>query len=195
MVERNVSGNPYAIIPCNSTSNSTNSSDQTQVLGCSAGDAVTLLAPTMMCRISFSGPDPPKCLALIVTETQGTTCVVDLSSTNIGTYWIMVDGQNSSLTFSVTAASLTPRGTVTAVTGTCVKTSDTSVSGCTDGSSMTIDWTLPYPADLTLGLGSTASICGSLTIDWTLPYPTDLTLGLGSTASICGSFTVGGTSV
>ncbi|CUG92628.1 transmembrane protein, putative [Bodo saltans] len=61
MVERNVSSNPYAIIPCNSTSNSTNSSDQTQVLGCSAGDAVTLLAPTMICRISFSGPDPPKC--------------------------------------------------------------------------------------------------------------------------------------
>jgi hypothetical protein len=170
IMERNsTSGSAYA--PKNCSANATtggSSSGDTQVLGCSNGDALTLKSATMMCHVSFSGQDPPACLALVVTADQGTTCVVDTSSSTIGTYWIMVDGKNSSLQFTVTAAALVPRGTVTAVTGSCVKQSSTSVSGCKDGSSMTIDWTLPYPRQLTIGLGSSASICQQFTVGGTL---------------------------
>lgn len=147
--------------------NQTNAENQTQVLGCSNGDALTLKGPSMMCRVGFVGNtgNVPKCLALIVTEQDGTTCVVDVANGTLGTYWIMVDGKNSSLQFSVTAASLTPRGTVTAVTGTCRLITSTSIAGCTDGSSFTVDWTLPYPTTMTLGLGSSASICSSFTVN------------------------------
>ncbi|CUG06316.1 membrane-associated protein, putative, partial [Bodo saltans] len=126
------SGGAYALLNCsrNASTSGDNDDDKTQVLGCSNGDAVTLKAPTMLCGVSFAGGaggDAPKCLALVVTATAGTTCIVDLQTATIGTYWIIVDGKNTSLQFSVTAASLTPRGTVAAVTGTCVKTSDTAV--------------------------------------------------------------------
>lgn len=141
------------------------------VIGCSSGDRVTLVAPAMMiCSVSFIGSlvsSPPRCSALVVTAASGSACVVDLQGATIGTYWIMANGQNTSLQFSVTAAMLSTRGSVVAVTGACVKVSDTVVRGCRDGSSITIDWSLPYPRELTIGISPRVSFCQAFTVTGT----------------------------
>ena len=138
------------------SSNTTNTS--LQVLGCSSGDAITLTAPIPPCGVTFAGPDAPKCLAIIVGD-NGTTCIVNLKNAQVGTYWILVDGMNSSLQFSVTASSLIPRGSVISATLPCVMSSSTVLSGCMDGATIVIDWTLPGAEKLTLGVLSSVSIC------------------------------------
>ncbi|CUI11642.1 transmembrane protein, putative [Bodo saltans] len=162
-------GDGYAPQSCGVPTASSDIAGQThQVVGCSSGDALTLTSSRSICRISFSGVNAPTCLSIVVTARDSSTCIVDMATASVGSYWIMVDGHNSSQQMTVTAASLTRRGTVVAVTGTCAKATTTLVTGCSDGSSITIDWTLPSPLALTVGFGASMTMCSEFVVNGTL---------------------------
>ncbi|CUE89290.1 GPI-anchored surface protein, putative [Bodo saltans] len=127
------------------SSASTSSASSKQLVACSSGDSFRIKTIGPACNVDFYPIDAgtPNCISKVVTVNQGTTCQVGIRAL-YGDYWIITNGQNTTMRIVLTA-NLFTRLTVTHWTGSCRLVGVNTLYNCSTGSSIHLTWNLPSP--------------------------------------------------